>query len=97
MTFWSLLLPVILLFLGGGIVKFQRFGPDPLSFCVRERPHGGVARAYGVYPGSRRAILPAVRREGAMPYGDDSGEPVMLAHGEDYPELRESIRKICEG
>ena len=32
-----------------------------------------------------------------MPYGDDSGEPVMLALGEDYPELRESIRKICEG
>ncbi len=34
-----------------------------------------------------------------MPYGpngDDSGETVMLALGEDYPELRESVRKICE-
>ena len=28
--------------------------------------------------------------------GDDSGDPVMLALGEDYPELRQSIRKICE-
>ena len=32
-----------------------------------------------------------------MPYGDQSDEPVMLALGEDYPELRQSIRKICEG
>jgi acyl-CoA dehydrogenase len=32
-----------------------------------------------------------------MPYGDPSDEPVMLALGEDYLELRESIRKICEG
>src|SRR6202051_635226 len=31
-----------------------------------------------------------------MPYGEQSGEPVMLALGEDYPELRESVRKICE-
>src|SRR5918996_4718945 len=31
-----------------------------------------------------------------MPYGDESGEPVMLALGEDYPELRQSVRKICE-
>src|ERR1700681_78353 len=34
-----------------------------------------------------------------MPYGpnsDQSGEPVTLALGEDYPELRESVRKICE-
>jgi len=31
-----------------------------------------------------------------MPYGDQGGEPVMLALGEDYPELRESVRKICE-
>ena len=31
-----------------------------------------------------------------MPYGDESGDPVMLALGEDYPELRESVRKICE-
>ena len=31
-----------------------------------------------------------------MPYGDQSGEPVMLALGEDYSELRESVRKICE-
>src|SRR5579864_6131435 len=35
-------------------------------------------------------------KEGAMPYGDPSDEPVMLALGEDYPELRESVRKICE-
>src|SRR5271155_5759635 len=35
--------------------------------------------------------------EAAMSYGDTSDEPVMLALGEDYPELRESIRKICEG
>src|SRR4051812_45487188 len=37
--------------------------------------------------------------ERAMPYGpngDQSGEPVMLALGEDYPELRESVRRICE-
>ena len=32
-----------------------------------------------------------------MPYGDQSDEPVMLALGEDYPELRQSVRKICEG
>src|ERR1700691_4886769 len=32
-----------------------------------------------------------------MPYGDHSDDPVTLALGEDYPELRESIRKICEG
>src|SRR5213592_4487658 len=35
-----------------------------------------------------------------MPYGADgvgeSGDAVMLALGEDYPELRESVRKICE-
>src|SRR5438105_4388538 len=31
-----------------------------------------------------------------MPYGDDSGDAVMLALGEDYPELRESVRKICD-
>ena len=30
------------------------------------------------------------------PNGDDSGETVMLALGEDYPELRESVRRICE-
>ena len=30
-----------------------------------------------------------------MPYGDDSGDAVMVALGEDYPELRESVRKIC--
>ena len=31
-----------------------------------------------------------------MHYGEDAGETVMLALGEDYPELRESVRKICE-
>src|SRR5947199_10142541 len=31
-----------------------------------------------------------------MPYGESSGEPVTVALGEDYPELRESVRKICE-
>ena len=31
-----------------------------------------------------------------MPYGDEVGEPVVVALGEDYPELRESVRKICE-
>src|SRR5215210_2798707 len=31
-----------------------------------------------------------------MAYGDGAGESVMLALGEDYPELRESVRKICE-
>src|ERR1700674_4217119 len=36
------------------------------------------------------------REERAMPYGDQAGDPVMLALGEDYPELRESVRKICE-
>src|SRR6266516_5785146 len=34
--------------------------------------------------------------ERAMPYGDEPGDPVMLALGEDYPELRQSVRKICE-
>ena len=32
-----------------------------------------------------------------MPHGDQSDEPVTVALGEDYPELRESVRKICEG
>ncbi|HTZ35373.1 MAG TPA: acyl-CoA dehydrogenase family protein [Stellaceae bacterium] len=32
-----------------------------------------------------------------MPYGEPSDAPVTLALGEDYPELRQSIRKICEG
>src|ERR1700674_4344907 len=36
------------------------------------------------------------REERAMPYGDQAGDAVMLALGEDYPELRESVRKICE-
>src|SRR6202045_2222326 len=31
-----------------------------------------------------------------MPYGDEGGNGVMVALGEDYPELRESVRKICE-
>src|ERR1700681_266860 len=34
-----------------------------------------------------------------MPYGhdgDQSGDAVTVALGEDYPELRESVRKICE-
>ena len=31
-----------------------------------------------------------------MPYGEVGGEAVMLALGEDYPELRQSVRKICE-
>src|SRR5438094_3248117 len=31
-----------------------------------------------------------------MPYGDEPGDAVMLAIAEDYPELRESVRKICE-
>jgi acyl-CoA dehydrogenase len=31
-----------------------------------------------------------------MPYSDRSKEPITLAVGEDYPELRESIRKVCE-
>ena len=31
-----------------------------------------------------------------MPYGDEPGDAVMLALGEDYPELRQSVRKICE-
>src|SRR4051794_23356679 len=30
------------------------------------------------------------------PNGGDSGETVMLALGEDYPELRQSVRRICE-
>src|SRR6266516_4005464 len=34
--------------------------------------------------------------ERAMPYGDEPGDAVTLALGEDYPELRESLRKICE-
>jgi len=33
-------------------------------------------------------------RERAMPYGDESGEPVMLALGEDYPELRRAIEDL---
>src|SRR3954462_2065723 len=31
-----------------------------------------------------------------MPYGENAGDAVMLALGEDYPELRQSVRKICE-
>ena len=31
-----------------------------------------------------------------MPYGGEAGEAVTVALGEDYPELRESVRKICE-
>ena len=31
-----------------------------------------------------------------MPYGIKAGEPVTLALGEDYPELRQSVRRICE-
>src|SRR5215472_3629333 len=35
--------------------------------------------------------------ERAMPYGpDDTGEAVAVALGEDYPELRQSVRKICK-
>jgi acyl-CoA dehydrogenase len=32
-----------------------------------------------------------------MPDGTQIDQPVTVALGEDYPELRESIRKICEG
>src|SRR3954451_15027443 len=31
-----------------------------------------------------------------MPCGENAGDAVMLALGEDYPELRQSVRKICE-
>src|ERR1700739_1646968 len=31
-----------------------------------------------------------------MPYGDEAGNGVTVALGEDYPELRESVRKTCE-
>src|SRR5213083_3278413 len=31
-----------------------------------------------------------------MPYGDEGGNGVMVALGEDYPELRQSVRKICD-
>jgi acyl-CoA dehydrogenase len=31
-----------------------------------------------------------------MPYGDEAGDGVVVALGEDYPELRQSVRKICE-
>jgi acyl-CoA dehydrogenase len=31
-----------------------------------------------------------------MPYGGEAGAAVMLELGEDFPELRESVRKICE-
>src|SRR3954447_2944180 len=31
-----------------------------------------------------------------MPYGENAGDAVMLALGEDYPELRQFVRKICE-
>src|SRR5213083_2209687 len=31
-----------------------------------------------------------------MPYGDEGGNGVMVALGEDYPELREAVGKICE-
>src|SRR5260370_5996893 len=34
--------------------------------------------------------------ERAMPYGPKGDEPVTLALGEDYAELRQSVRKICE-
>src|SRR5580692_2157017 len=35
--------------------------------------------------------------ERAMPYGEEASDAVMLTLGEDYPELRQSVRKICEG
>src|SRR3954452_23787781 len=49
----------------------------------------------------RRAIFAGNRigEERVMPYGpngDNAGETVTLALGEDYPELRESVRRICE-
>src|SRR6195256_4828499 len=31
-----------------------------------------------------------------MPYGDEPGDAVFVALGEDSPELRQSVRKICE-
>ncbi len=31
-----------------------------------------------------------------MPHGHRADEPVMLALGEDYPELRQSVQRICE-
>src|SRR5260370_27572059 len=34
--------------------------------------------------------------ERAMPYGPKGDEPVTLALGEDYAELRQSVSKICE-
>src|SRR5260221_5748374 len=47
-------------------------------------------------PASGRLLCRKDKEEWAMPYGDDAGDAVMLALGEDYPELRESVRKICE-
>src|SRR5258708_38828962 len=34
--------------------------------------------------------------ERAMSHGEDTGDAVTVALGEDYPELRQSVRKICE-
>src|SRR5437667_12810485 len=31
-----------------------------------------------------------------MPHGEDTDDAVTVALGEDYPELRQSVRKICE-
>jgi acyl-CoA dehydrogenase len=42
----------------------------------------------------RRASQPAVA--GAFEEGAVSGTPTTVALGEDYPELREAVRKICE-
>ena len=44
----------------------------------------------------RLSIAPCRQKERAMPYGDQSGDAVTVALGEDCPELRESVRKICE-
>src|SRR5207245_10974384 len=46
--------------------------------------------------GHRSIFAGKAGKERAMPYGDDAGDAVMVALGEDYPELRESGRKICE-
>src|ERR1700720_1064100 len=46
---------------------------------------GGVMLGVAIMTGER-----------AMPYGPNGDEPVSVALGEDYPELRQSVRKICD-
>src|SRR5690242_18163853 len=63
------------------------------SFIDRARP----CCLRGEFASASRYLSRKYReKERAMPYGDEAGDGVVVALGEDYPELRQSVRKICE-